>query len=208
MQGESAPCEELLATRLACWQATGCEIDLEALWREAEPFVSQVARRTLLGVGLRDPAACDDAISLVLNHLRRLPSRGVTGFDPARGAIAYLRWLSARRALDTARLLKVSRETPLSALPVPDKYFHCLYVLDGENSAEEMTSRLRQACEALDSRSRLVIEHHLAEYPQAETARALGVCEGTITRIRQKAIDRLRILLSDPISHSPMRKPR
>lgn len=208
MQGESTPCEELLGIRLADWQATGCEMALQSLWREAEPFVSRVARRTLLRIGVRDPAAGDDAISLVLNHLRRLPLGEVARFDPTCGSIAYLSWLSTKRALDIARVMKVRRETPLSALSETNKHLHCTHVLDGECPDAEMARRLREACAALDRRSQLVIEHYLAELPQGETARSLAVCEGTVTRIRQRAIDRLRTLLLDSSGLSPTRKPR
>jgi RNA polymerase sigma factor (sigma-70 family) len=208
MRGESLPSEELLAVRLASWQATGCEIDLDAIWREAEPFVSQVARRTLLRMGVRDPAASDDARSLVLNHLRRLPLGEVTRFDPTRGSIAYLRWLSKRRAVDTARQIRRRQETPISTLSEKDKHLHCLHAVKEENLAAETACLLREACATLERRSRLVIEHYLDARPQAETVRVLGVCEGTVTRLRQRAIDRLRLLLSHTSSRSSMRMPR
>lgn len=70
------------------------------------------------------------------------------------------------------------------------------------------SDRLNEAIKALEERSRLVIDRHLAGEPQAVTAKVLGVCEGTITRMRQRAIQRLRELLMEPAADLQRSKPR
>jgi len=61
-----------LSLLLLRWQASGDTGAFDTLVAQARRQVERVAERVLQQHGLRDPAALDDAVSLVLDHLRRL----------------------------------------------------------------------------------------------------------------------------------------
>ena len=71
-----------------------------------------------------------------------------------------------------------------------------------------MINILHDAMKALDERSQLVIERYLASEPQIVTAKFLGISEGTVTRVRQRAIQRLRELLPEGATNPRTSKPR
>ena len=66
----------------------------------------------------------------------------------------------------------------------------------GESQADfrvRISQKLKEARdESLDGRSRLVVELLLAGENQAAIARRMGLCEGTVSRIRARAISTLR----------------
>ena len=106
------------------WQATAEPRHLEALVAAARTLAEDVAGAALARCGIHDLSAVDEAVCLVLDHLRRLPGddslgRHVARFaprttdggrcaaaDPGRG---YLVRLSHDRALDVARSHQIGR---------------------------------------------------------------------------------------------------
>lgn len=209
MRGIIFPDEKTIASLLEAWQATGAPDDFRDLWQAVRSIVESVIRKNLCRQGIRDPAAAEEAISLTMNHLRRLPTQGVAKFDRNQTVASYLVWLSSRRSRDVARSVRRRREVSLydtrSHIVEPSVDSGIDHIDDPNDGAAD---RLNEAIKALDERSRLVIERHLAGEPQAVTAKALGVCEGTITRIRQRAIQRLRELLTEAATEPRRSKPR
>jgi RNA polymerase sigma factor (sigma-70 family) len=188
-------------TFLLAWQASGEAEDFRHLWVLVSSAVEHDAATVLRRSGVRDPGAVDESVSLVMDHLRRLPLGTVRRFEATRhthgdGATLYVRWLSRRRALDIVRQRRrqVRTFTDIAATEgrdpersVPD---------DRQASADDSAALLRQALGQLDPRSRQVLEWLLAGWTQARISRELGVCEGTVTRIRQKSLDHLRKALN------------
>lgn len=209
MRGIIFPGEKVASSLLEAWQTTGDPEDFRRLWQATRSIVESVVHKTLYRQGIRDPAAADEAVSLVINHLRRLPSQGVANFDGNQTVAGYLCWLSSRRCRDVARSLRRRREVSLcgawSQIAEPSGDPDVDY---SEGESDGLADDLADAIRALDERSRLVIERHLAGEPQVLTAKALGVCGGTITRIRQRAIQRLRELLAETATSAPRPKPR
>jgi RNA polymerase sigma factor (sigma-70 family) len=64
----------------------------------------------------------------------------------------------------------------------------------------DAASWLHSAIAALDARSQEVVGCLLKGLTQAEIAKELGVCEGTVSRIRAKAIEQLRRLAGQAMS--------
>lgn len=203
------PDEKTAAGLLEAWQASGDPEDYRRLWEATRTVVEGVVRKSLYRAGIRDPAAADEALSLVMNHLRRLPTQGVAKFDRNQTAAGYLVWLAIQRSRDVCRSLRrrrtVSLDDPWCQITEP---MVDLGVDDIEGWDSREADNLNAAIKALDPRSRLVMERHLDGEPQAVTATALGVCAGTVTRIRQRAIQRLRQLLTDAPRDSRRPKPR
>jgi RNA polymerase sigma factor (sigma-70 family) len=65
----------------------------------------------------------------------------------------------------------------------------------GAHAGDDASRRLRSVLARLPARDRRVIGLLLEGKNQAVIAHVLGVCEGTVSRIRRRAIDRLRALL-------------
>lgn len=200
-----------LSTLLSAWQASGDHDAFHALVAGIRVDALRLIARVLRHLGIRDPDATDDAFALVLGHLRRLPGAGdgerhVARFkgtplaahgDP--GA-AFIHWLCRERALDVARsrrrqgrrcraftdlddALKCRIDSlPLACGGVPDTL-----AMDGHD--------LRRAALHLDARQRAVIELVLEGKTLAVIAHVLGVSEGTVSRIRVRAIAELRAIL-------------
>lgn len=209
------------------WQESGREAVLEQLIRVAAPAASCVIQGVLRRRGIRDPHAVDDALALVFDHIRRLPGAGegersVAPFVPVAKAgdrgRAFLHRLAKDRALDVARSrrrrarhvrtfsqldqLATSRLTggiadapqgPISSAGDPAAGEE----MSAAAAAAESSRRLRAALARLSARDRQVIDLLLEGKNQAVIAHVLGVCEGTVSRIRRHAIDRLRTLLGD-----------
>lgn len=206
---ESAPVERLLLE----WQSTGDERTLEELFKAIWPLAESVARHVLRSTGIQDPAAIDDAMSKVFDHLRRLHGslagdRRVAAFRPAadtvtqRGdaGIGFIRWLTQERARDIARAtFRRARRTRLFSQLAPE---HAGMVRSIEASPPAdgglLDDDVRLAIESLERRSRLVIELLLAGESQATIARQMGVCEGTVSRIHSRAIEALRVAIRVP----------
>ncbi|MFM7108991.1 MAG: sigma-70 family RNA polymerase sigma factor [Planctomycetaceae bacterium] len=141
----------------------------------------------------------------------------VGDFDAARtgGAVddgwAYIRCLARSRARDVARARKrrERRERPLSddsssfvrrAGRSADGGHAAGGAADQQPEATEEAAadaeRLRHALDALDGRSRKVVELLLEGRTQVVIAHVLGVCEGTVSRIRVKAVARLQAAMA------------
>lgn len=198
------------------WQSTAEHDHLERLVAAAHPIVERVAKVTLLGHGIRDAFAVDEAISLVLDHLRRLPGaqageRTVTPFTPEHTARcscglidsgrSYVVWLARERAADVARSRRRrSRTTPVfSQLDKPEtsKVRRCIVESADTSAQADLCVRLRHAIPRLPDRERTVIELLLEGKSQAVIAHLINVCEGTVSRIRARALVSLRDLLAE-----------
>ncbi|MFN9367565.1 MAG: sigma-70 family RNA polymerase sigma factor [Planctomycetia bacterium] len=185
------------------WQATADHSWFELLLRAVTPPVREVARRVLCRHGVRDPGAVDDAMSLVFNHLRRLaaaagPERRVAPFEPQRSSlpgdgdagVAYVVWLTRERALDVARR---QQRHSRRCRQLDDAAAANLQACPASGAEDvEQTTLLRAAMARLPPRDRLVCELLLAGRSQAVIAGLLGLCEGTVSRIRQRVIRTLR----------------
>ncbi|MFM9059885.1 MAG: sigma factor-like helix-turn-helix DNA-binding protein, partial [Planctomycetaceae bacterium] len=188
-----------LATLLARWQADRKADDFTALVEIVRGPLTRMTAHTLRHVGIRDPGACDDVVAAVLERLYRLGAaegaRVSAAFDPGRINLqatvdpgwAFIRCMARSRAHDLARMLR--RRDRLAAG----------YVVSARDTLRDETATdvtdieaLRAALAALDSRSRQVVELLLDGKSQAVIAHVLGVCEGTVSRMRAKAIARLQ----------------
>ena len=198
-----------ITTLLLKWQATAEERHLESLLTMSSELLWQTAHTVLVRCGVSDPAAADDAVALVLDHLRRLPGvaaneRRVSQFRPRRSARgtdpgqAYLVWLSKERARDIARRRRArTRNIQSLSAAEPSGSLTPLYTLVGSSNinADELI-RLKQAIEGLKERQAIVIRLLILGQNQARIAAELNVCEGTVSRLRNRAIARLRHLLT------------
>ena len=199
-----------LATLLCEWQTTGIHAALEDLIRSAKPIATVVIGRVLCQRGIRDPAARDDALALVFNHLRRLPGStagepSVAPFDPGRGRItdhgrAYLQRLAHDRAIDVARRCRrqARREATFSALDdvsasrLPEQASVSAANPSSAEKEEDEEQLLAGAMAGLDPREQQLVRMLLEGKSQAVIAHVLGVCEGTVSRMRCRVIAKLQ----------------
>ena len=195
------------------WQETGRESEFEAIVAEVRPQVEQVAERVLHRQGLRDPAAVDDTVSLVLDHLRRLAAgegmdRPVAKFAPTPGAgrhalrdpgRAFVACLAKHRARDVVRARRRQRSVPFSQLGAEATRAFEQRLVASDTAAEgpSLIDRVRAAAERLEPRQRLLVELLLEGKSQAVVAHMLGVCEGTVSRLRIRAIAALQSLVEE-----------
>lgn len=198
-----------IATILLDWQTTADECHLESLLRVSSQLLWRTARKVLIRHGVADPGAVDDAVSLVLDHVRRLPGvsaseRRVSRFTPHRSTAstdsgeAYLVWLSRERARDVARKWRIrARLTQPLSQTEPGDSLTPLHDLIGASVANtDKLMRLDRAIEGLNHRQAVVIRMLINGHSQAAIATELRVCEGTVSRLRGRAIARLRQLLT------------
>ena len=209
-----------VAAHLLEWQATGDAGCLERAWAAVRPVAQRMIAATLLRLDIHDPSAIDDALSLVLDHLRRLPAastddRAVTPFVPcgdprcneslADSGLAYILWLSRGRAADVARdRRRRSRDATVFSL-LDRRMTRCLRgcVDPAANTGDDTEAqgvlciRLHDGIRQLPARERLVIELLLEGKSQAVIAHVLDVCEGTVSRLRSRAIATLRERLAE-----------
>ncbi|MFN5756277.1 MAG: sigma-70 family RNA polymerase sigma factor [Planctomycetia bacterium] len=194
------------------WQSSGDEQCLEDLVRMITPLLERVAARTLQQLGVHDRSAIDDTTALVFDHLRRLPcqppsERSVMPFATNRpryrcehrdSGAAYLHRLTHGRAIDVvrARRRRARRATPISELD--DTARVSVYRWTEAETADDMAAAnadsqsLHQEIDRLEPRLRTVITMLLDGKSQVAISHALGVCEGTVSRLRVQAIVRLR----------------
>lgn len=194
-----------VASLLLRWQAEHDPDDFAALVTIIHEPLQRLAASTLRRDGIRDPGARDDAVALVLERLFRLGKEpradGITPFDVDRHddsddadpGWAYVRCVARSRAHDVARAVRrrdrracdyarmLPARTPAADQPAAD-------TVDA--------ARLQAALDALDERSRAVLAMMLDGKSQAAIAHVIGVCEGTVSRIRARAIARLRAVLA------------
>lgn len=192
-----------VARCLLAWQETADETWLECVLATTTADLRLVARRVLQRHRVRDWSAVDDALSLVLDHLRRLPIRDadgwtVTRFDamrrPRRGdgdsGMSYLAWLVRERSLDVVRQRRRQAARALRFAEQGAAATPCEPAFDADQVA-----RLREAVGRLEPRQRAVVELLLAGRSQTAIAHLLDVCEGTVSRLRTRAITELRRLM-------------
>ena len=203
-----------IADALQAWQESGDDAWLEHVIAHSLPRLEHAARSVLRRLHVSDWSAVDDTLSLVFDHLRRLPAtapdeRTVARFEHRRDAgrsggdpgLAYLVWLAHERACDVARQRKrqaTRRMRFMNLGHVPhvdgtgiDAHTHA------DEVASDVTTRLPDAVALLEPRLRTVVELLLEGKSQAVIAHVLGVCEGTVSRLRTRAIAELKRLLTE-----------
>ncbi|NDC53309.1 MAG: sigma-70 family RNA polymerase sigma factor [Planctomycetia bacterium] len=199
-----------VAAALVAWQTTGDDRSLERVIGLAAADLERVAVRALHRLHVRDRAAVDDTLSLVFDHVRRLAAgpggeRPVAPFNPAGRPLrgrgdpgrAYLAWLTEERARDVARSRRrqTRRACCFSELGrVPHDRDRTGRILSRTDVApdDDCPARLHAAVVRLEPRLRTVVELLLEGKSQAVIAHALDVCEGTVSRLRARALEELR----------------
>ena len=212
----SAPVESLLLL----WQSTGVHDHLERLITAILPLATQMAKKTLFRLGCRDSSAVDDSIALVFDHLRRLPDpangeRSVARFIPRTNprcicsltdpGQAYVLWLARERAADVARARhRQARHFVVFSELESTTILHLKTCAasggsDGDPTASpgDLCTQLHEAIGMLSPRERMLIELLLKGKSQAVISHMIGVCEGTVSRLRTRAIAQLRALLAE-----------
>jgi RNA polymerase sigma factor (sigma-70 family) len=198
----------LIARLLLDWQATGEQRHLESLLRASSHLVWQTARAVLMRHGFADPGAVEDAVALVLDHLRRLPGastdeNAVTEFCPRRvptgkdSGEAYIVWLSKKRARDVARRrhARARHVQPLAEIESAGLLAPVHALISSSGPDADTLSQLYRAIDGLKQRQAYVIRMLITGQSQAEIATKLKVCEGTVSRLRTSAIAKLREIL-------------
>jgi len=193
------------------WQETGCSAAFAALVRTVAPDVTRTAVAELRRRGVRDLTAIDEVVALVLDHLRRLSASGpgersVVKFSLQRShphggrdrdaAAVYLAQLARGRTIDVVRRRRRARAVPFSQLDDGERLaVATLPCVDARLDRDDDAERLRAAARRLGPRERSLVELLLAGKSQAVIAHVLGVSAGTVSRLRQRAIESLRRLL-------------
>jgi RNA polymerase sigma factor (sigma-70 family) len=211
-------CTCSIESRLVAWQSTGDSEHLESLIAAVLPLAKHAIAQTLRRQGICDPSAIDDAVSLVLDHIGRLPGSAtfgtvVTRFDASHGqhprhadsGQAYILWLARNRAADVARERRrqLRRSVPFSLLDgtviaeATRRAAPASGPADASDPCCEAAHRLNEVVTRLVPRQRAVIELLREGKSQVVIAHALGVCEGTVSRLRQRAIVELKRLLAE-----------
>lgn len=205
-----------IANLLLDWQSMGRPDQLEAVVTAIRPLVERMAAATLQRRGIPDPFAIDEALSLVLDHLRRLPgspsgeppvarfASSRDGYcrtsqaDPGR---AYILWLARERAADVARARhRQARHVVVFSQLEPTTIVHlktCAASGDPTASTGDLCTQLHEAIGMLPPRERMVIELLLEGKSQTVISHMIGVCEGTVSRLRSRATAQLRALLAE-----------
>lgn len=210
---EAAACRQSggasLGSLLEGWQETGDPDRLAVLVVAVRPVVEAVAVRVLRSRRIVDRSAVEDVVSLVLDHLRRLP-RGLEGERAVamfrgdapgsdRGGV-FIRLLTRNRSLDVARNHRRHRrhECPFTAAADEVRQSLVHRRAAARHDAEADTrDRLAAAIDRLEPDLRTVVELLLDGKSQAVIAHVLGVCEGTVSRVRSRAVAKLRALMSE-----------
>lgn len=193
---------------LVAWQDNGDELALESLIAATCAELKRLAAVWLRRQGVADRTAVDDTLSLVFDHLRRLRGavpgeRPVAPFDAARiscgrhldAGTAYLAWLVRERALDVARhrRRRANHVRSISAGMIPAKRW--ADPPDIQEDDDDARARFHTAVARLEPRLRTVVDLLLEDRTQAVIAHVLGVCEGTVSRLRARAIAELRRMM-------------
>jgi len=205
-----------LATLLLEWQSLGRPDQFETLVTVIRPLVERMAAVTLHRRGIPDPFAIDESLSLVLDHLRRLPGSQSGELPVARFACscddghccsradpgrAYVLWLARERAGDVARARRrqsrhcvvfsqLDRTTTVRLQEHVDS-------ADTTASSADLCTQLHEVIPMLPPRERMVIELLLDGKSQTVISHMIGVCEGTVSRLRSRATAKLRALMTE-----------
>jgi RNA polymerase sigma factor (sigma-70 family) len=197
-----------VAAAIVAWQETGDDRRLEFLVATTMAELGHVAAVSLRKHGIHDRSAVDDALALVFDHLRRLPGpapgehtvarfdaarpQGTTRGDPGR---AYLAWLVRERSLDVARQRRRLAKRWLSLSEHAMSRLRFVDAHDGYEDSHEREARFDAALQRLEPRLRTVVQMLLAGKSQAAIAHVLDVCDGTVSRMRTRAIAELRRMM-------------
>lgn len=198
-----------LAGLLERWQATGDPEALAVLIGAVRPLVEAVAVRVLRGRHIVDRSAVDDVVSLVFDHLRRLPrglqgERAVAMFRHAApgtdGGGHFIRLLARNRSLDVARR-RHRQNRHERTISVADMTLRSLVrdaaAARNEAAEAELHDRLIAAIARLEPDLQAVVQMLLDGKSQAVISHVLGVCEGTVSRTRRRAVTDLRRLMDE-----------
>ena len=221
---------------LLAWQEDQKQDALERLLSEAESLITSVARRTLQATGLDSPNFVDDTLSLVSNHLRRLPPQDTCGHsiaDPVVAAgertvqpffprphdeaagIRFLTWLTQRRAADVIRRAKRRRKVISNFSEHSDARIQRAETAAAERQFQaertEATRNIQLAwvyekLDELPHDDRLLMDLSLAGKSLSVIAHVLGCCEGTVCRRRQRIENWLRENAPPPVPSGGLRK--
>ncbi len=204
------------------WQSSGDPSDFETLAAAVLPIVETHAAASLRRSGIRSLAAVDDAVSLVLDHLRRLHPADdvetpVTPFAPRSQDCddegrRYVVWLTRGRACDVLRAERrrsqrtptfsdlcsprrheVSRSSPALGVSAPSATI--LQPSDADSASCESERRIvsfKRLIRSLPGDDRRVVEMLLNSVPQTVIAGTLGVSEGTVSRRKAAVLAKLR----------------
>lgn len=160
----------------------------EESFREFADEAMPRLRRVALGV-CRDPHEADDLVQTAMERLYvRWPRMGAVG-----SPYAYARTTLVRAYIGERRRARWQRETSVPELD--------------ESPGVDVTGRsdagldIRDALATLTDRQRAcVVLRHLEDLSVAESARVLGISEGTVKSTTSDALTRLRSQLGD---HAP-----
>lgn len=200
-----------IADLLFRWQETGSHAVFESLIAVVLSDLTRISAGVLRHRHVHDPDAVDEAVALVLDHLRRLSGevtaeRSVTKFSLARcrasGAgvdtgMDYLRMVASNRAIDVARQRRRGGDlvySPFGGDP-PRAHERSTTDQDRGRARAALCDDILTAAERLEPRQRSIVELLMQGKSQATIAHVLGVNEGTVSRLRSRAIDALRRVL-------------
>jgi len=190
------------------WQETGSHAAFERLVDFVRPQVERVAARALRRRGVEDGNAVDDAVALVLDHLRRLSGPGDTErrvarfaprqrhepADPGRGFVCRL---AQDRAVDVVRSRRRHRSLTFSQLEAAEGPGFEETIPADAASGSPLIDRVRSAVGRLEPRQRTLVELLLEGKTQAVIAHVLGISEGNVSRLRSRTLAELRELLAE-----------
>jgi len=190
------------------WQETGSHAAFERLVDFVRPQVERVAAQALRRLGVEDGNAVDDAVALVLDHLRRLPGPGdaercVARFapkqrqqpaDPGRGFVSRL---AQDRAVDVVRTRWRHRSVPFSQLEAVEGRGFEETIAGDTGRGSPLIDRVRAVTGQLEPRQRTLVDLLLEGKTQAVIAHVLGISAGNVSRLRARTLADLRTLLAD-----------
>lgn len=198
------------------WQDEQDEKAFEELVTTSRLLVASTARRALRGV-CRDGILMEEVVSLVLNHLRRLPFHhqavahtlnGERTVRPFRAILQkpnagsrYLVWLTQRRAMDIAR--RARRDQRGCRCFTASKPHHVAAAIMQAACDQQAVAGLQAVKDdrlewiqkmfaLLDPADRLLMEMVLEGKTLATIAHMLDCSEGTVSRRRQRIEQSLR----------------
>jgi len=210
------------AQLLLQWQDRQSDDALSELLRSARPLIEAVARQALHDVGVGANNFLDDTLSLVADHLRRLPRSPLPGAESQRDGSArkqprvmafaprpgqtnsgrrFLTWLTRRRAAEVARRHRRRRHLAGSfsecnpdrlQKAVADAAFNQFADRESQQRQHERIDWLYSMLNRLEPHDRLLMELILEGKTLAVIAHVLGCCEGTVCRRRQRIEEWLR----------------
>jgi len=199
------------------WQDDRDQKAFEDLVASSRSLVTSVARRTLRGASLDPGSLIDDLVSLILDHLRRLPAQHHTGAntptpertvrpfqpDPRKpnAGRRYLVWLTQRRAKDIARReRRDQRRCRCYTASDPHQVRVAIMQASSDQQAAARSQALQDDCLAwiqemlafYDPADRLLMEMVLEGKTLGAIAHVLDCSKGTASRRRQRIEQSLR----------------